>query len=183
MIANCTAGGRTKCRTEPKKVERGGKVRATRSRSKPIRKNQLYKAGDPVGIKSLIADFVLSVLLPGVVAPVRLGAVEVGKSVLPSQCPGTEDTSTLLFHFRIRCKRYYRPVRWQFLGRPRGSLRQPARSFLAILSLARASALSSALQPFPFAAAHNIQMGHSLIIARSALFPTTVELICLSLPK
>ena len=35
---------------------------ATRSQSKPIRENQLYKAGSLAGIKSLIADFVLSVL-------------------------------------------------------------------------------------------------------------------------
>ncbi len=41
------------------------------SRSEPIRENQLDKAGNPVGIKSLIAAFVLSVLLPGmlVLAP------------------------------------------------------------------------------------------------------------------
>src|SRR5256885_1181835 len=64
-----------------------------RSRSKPIRENQLDKAGNPVGIKSLIADFVLSILLPGIAAPVWPGAVEIGKSVLPGQCPGTEDTS------------------------------------------------------------------------------------------
>src|SRR5713226_5538374 len=56
---------------------------ATRSGSKPIRETQLYKAGNPVGIKSLIADSVLSVLLPGIVTPVRPGAIEVGKSVLP----------------------------------------------------------------------------------------------------
>jgi hypothetical protein len=37
---------------------------AARSRSKPIRENRLDKAGNPVGIKSLIADLVLSVLLP-----------------------------------------------------------------------------------------------------------------------
>jgi hypothetical protein len=44
---------------------------AARSRSKPIGENQLDEAGNPVGIKSLIADFVLSVLLPGMVALVR----------------------------------------------------------------------------------------------------------------
>src|SRR5713226_4659022 len=33
--------------------------------TKPIRKNQLYKAGNPAGIKSLIADLVLPVPLPG----------------------------------------------------------------------------------------------------------------------
>ena len=41
-----------------------------------------------------------------------------------------------------------RPARSQSLGRPRGSLRQPARSCLAILS--------SALQPFTFTGANNI---------------------------
>src|SRR5216683_3465787 len=46
---------------------------ATNSRSKPIRENQLYKAGNPAGIKSLFADFVPSVLLPGMVAPLRRG--------------------------------------------------------------------------------------------------------------
>src|SRR5882724_3643813 len=81
-----------------------------RSPSKPIRENQLYKAGSPVGIKALIADLVLSVLLPGEVAPVRPGAVVVGKSVLPGQCPGTEDTSALLFHLRICRQRYHRPA-------------------------------------------------------------------------
>src|SRR5437660_9207312 len=84
--------------------------RSRASRSKPIRENQLYKAGDPVGIKSLIADFVLSILLPGMVAPVRLGAVEVSKSVLPGERPGTEDASALLFHLRICRKRYHRPA-------------------------------------------------------------------------
>jgi hypothetical protein len=34
------------------------------SRSRPIRENQLDKAGNPVGRKSLIADSVLSGLLP-----------------------------------------------------------------------------------------------------------------------
>jgi len=47
----------------------------TRSRSKPFRENQLDKAGKPVGIKSLIADFVLSVLLPGMVAPERFCSI------------------------------------------------------------------------------------------------------------
>src|SRR6266478_6118454 len=47
--------------------------RATHSRSKPIRENQLDKVVNPVGIKSLIADSVLSVLLPGMVAPLRRG--------------------------------------------------------------------------------------------------------------
>src|SRR6266704_6699008 len=84
--------------------------RSSRLTIKPIRENQLYKAGDPVGIKSLIADFVLSVLLPGMVAPVRLGAIEVSKSVLPGEGPGTEDTSALLFHLRICRKRYHRPA-------------------------------------------------------------------------
>jgi hypothetical protein len=46
---------------------------ATNSRSKPIRENQLDKAGNPIGIKSLFADFVPSVLLPGMVAPLPLG--------------------------------------------------------------------------------------------------------------
>jgi hypothetical protein len=83
-------------------------AKGARSRSKPIGENQLDEAGNPVGIKSLIADFVLSVLLPGMVAPVRLGAVEVGKSVLAGQGPGTEDTSGLFFHLGICRKRYHR---------------------------------------------------------------------------
>ncbi len=41
----------------------------TRVRSKPIRENQLDKAGNPVGIKSLIADLVLYILLPAMIAP------------------------------------------------------------------------------------------------------------------
>jgi len=41
---------------------------AARSRSKPIPEHQLDKPENPVGIKSLIADFALSVLLPGTVA-------------------------------------------------------------------------------------------------------------------
>jgi hypothetical protein len=45
---------------------------ATRSRSKPIREYLLDKAGNPVGIKSLIADFALSVILPGRFAPAQL---------------------------------------------------------------------------------------------------------------
>jgi hypothetical protein len=49
---------------------------ATRSRSKPIPENQLDKAGNPVGIKSLIAVFALSVLLPG-------GSNRLLKSVAP----------------------------------------------------------------------------------------------------
>src|SRR6266849_1545888 len=44
---------------------------AARSRSKPIGESQLDKVGNPVGIKSPIADFVLSVLLPGILAPAR----------------------------------------------------------------------------------------------------------------
>ncbi len=44
----------------------------TRSRLKPIRENQLDKAGNPAGIIPFIADFVLSVLLPGMLAPARL---------------------------------------------------------------------------------------------------------------
>ena len=40
------------------------RVMAAHSRSKPIRENQLDKARNPAGIKSLIADFVLSILLP-----------------------------------------------------------------------------------------------------------------------
>ena len=59
-------------------------------RAKPIRGNQLYKAGNPVGIKSLIAAFVLFVLLPGMVARVRLGAVEAGKPVLPGAASAQE---------------------------------------------------------------------------------------------
>src|ERR1700736_3680261 len=87
-----------------------GEVRPISKRKilKPIGENQLYKSGNPVGIKSLIADFVFSVLLPGIVARVRPGAVEVGKSVLPGQCPGTEDASAFLFDLRIRRKRYHR---------------------------------------------------------------------------
>src|SRR6267378_6595555 len=73
--------------------------------SKPIRENQVYKSRNPVGIKPLITDFVVSVLLPGVVAPVRLGAVKIGKSVLAGQCPGTEDPSGLLFDLGIGCER------------------------------------------------------------------------------
>src|SRR6266481_5325145 len=42
---------------------------AARSRSRPIRENQLDKAGNPVGRKSLIADFVLSGLLPSRCVP------------------------------------------------------------------------------------------------------------------
>src|SRR5712692_3316587 len=45
---------------------------AARSRSKPIGESQLDKVGNPVGIKSPIADFVLSVLLPGTLTPARL---------------------------------------------------------------------------------------------------------------
>jgi hypothetical protein len=53
--------------------------------SEPIRENQLDKAGNPVGIKSLIADFVLSVLLPGMVAPVRPGVIEELKGEIQKQ--------------------------------------------------------------------------------------------------
>ena len=42
---------------------------AARSRSRAIRENQLDKAGNPVGRKSLIADFVLSGLLPSRCVP------------------------------------------------------------------------------------------------------------------
>ena len=42
---------------------------AARSRSRPVRENQLDKAGNPVGRKSLIADFVLSGLLPSRCVP------------------------------------------------------------------------------------------------------------------
>jgi hypothetical protein len=42
---------------------------AARSRSKPIRENQLDMAGSPVGIISLLEHFVLSALLPGMLAP------------------------------------------------------------------------------------------------------------------
>ncbi len=70
---------------------------AARSRSKPIRENQLDKAGNPAGTKSLIADFALSVLLPGLVAPVRRGAVEVGKSVLLGQPPHSQQYSRNAF--------------------------------------------------------------------------------------
>jgi len=45
---------------------------AARSRSRPIRENQLDKAGNPVGRKSLIADFVLSGLLPSRCVPQSL---------------------------------------------------------------------------------------------------------------
>src|SRR6266850_3333401 len=78
------------------------------TRSKPIGEYQLDEAGNPVGVKSLIADFVLPVLFPGVIAPVRLGAVEVGKSVLAGQRPGTKDASGLPFDAGIGRKRDHR---------------------------------------------------------------------------
>src|SRR5580700_7558713 len=86
------------------------------SGSKPIRKGQLYQAGNPVGIKSLIADFVLPVLFHGMAAPVRPRAVQVGKSVFAGQRPRTEDASALLVHLRIRCERHHCPadVSWRF---------------------------------------------------------------------
>src|SRR2546430_5033150 len=49
-------------------------------------------------------------LLPGMVAPLRPRAVEVAKTVLPGQRPGTENPSVLLVHLRICRKRYHRPA-------------------------------------------------------------------------
>src|SRR5882762_8224601 len=53
--------------------------RTTRSRSKAIRESQLDKAGNAVEIKSLIAERVLSMHLPGVIVPVRSGAARLGQ--------------------------------------------------------------------------------------------------------
>src|SRR5258706_16354247 len=84
-----------------------GPCDATSALSKPIRKNQLDQAGNPVRIKSLIADLILAVFLSGVTAPIRAGAVEVGESVLAGQSPGTEDAPALAFHLRIGGQRHH----------------------------------------------------------------------------
>src|SRR5882762_9267791 len=75
--------------------------------SKPIRKNQLDQAGNPVRIKLFIADFILAVLFSGITAPIRAGAVEVGESVLAGQSPGTEDMSALAFHLGVGGQRHH----------------------------------------------------------------------------
>src|ERR1700674_5351959 len=64
MIANCTAGRRPNCLSETKKVEHGGRVIATRLTIKTNTGKSGLQERDPVGIKSLIADFALSILLP-----------------------------------------------------------------------------------------------------------------------
>src|SRR6202795_473095 len=69
--------------------------------SEPVRKNHLHQAGDPVGIKALVADLVLAVSFAGVAAPVGTGAVEVGETVFAGQRPGTEDAATFLFYIGI----------------------------------------------------------------------------------
>src|SRR5580704_4734849 len=76
--------------------------------SKPIGKHELYQAGNPVGIKSLVADLVLSILLAGILAPVGTSAVEVGESILAGEAPGTEDAPALLLHLRICRQRHHR---------------------------------------------------------------------------
>ena len=64
---------------------------ASAARSKPVGENQLYKAGNSVGIKALIADFVVTVLLSGMVAPVGLGTV---KAVKPYSRASTQELKT-----------------------------------------------------------------------------------------
>src|SRR5260370_6743056 len=88
----------------------GIKLRAGAGRSKPIREYPFHQAGNPVGIELLVADFVLSVFLCCVVAPIRPGAVKVGKSVLTGHCPRAEDAPSLIFHLRIRRQRHYGPA-------------------------------------------------------------------------
>src|SRR5580658_1706156 len=75
--------------------------------SEPVGENQLDQAGDPVGIELIVADFVFSVFLFGVVAPVGLGAVEVGEAVLACERPRTEYASAFVFHAWICGEGYY----------------------------------------------------------------------------
>ena len=58
--------------------------------SEPVGEDELDQAGDPVGIKLFIADFVAAVFSSRVVAPVGPGAVEVGESVFAGKGPGAE---------------------------------------------------------------------------------------------
>jgi hypothetical protein len=57
-----------------------------------------------------IAGFILYVLLPRMLAPIRPRAIEVGESVFPRQSPRAEHAPALLFHVRIGCQRYHRVV-------------------------------------------------------------------------
>ena len=74
--------------------------------SEPVGENQLDEAGDPVGIELLVAGFVFSVFIFGMVAPVGLGAVEVGEVVFAGERPGTEDTPGFPFYTWICGERY-----------------------------------------------------------------------------
>src|SRR5216684_2064747 len=81
-----------------------------RLRSKPIGKNQLDQAGNPVGIKLFIAALVLAVFLSGISAPIRTRAIDVGESVLAGEAPRTENVSALFFHLGVGRQSYDGPA-------------------------------------------------------------------------
>jgi hypothetical protein len=61
--------------------------------SEPVGEDEVDEAGGPVGIEFVVADFVFAVFFAGVVAPVGLGAVEVGEAVFAGEGPGAEDAA------------------------------------------------------------------------------------------
>ncbi len=68
---------------------------------KPIGEDQVDQAGSPIGVEGVVADFVFAVAFAGVVAPVGLGAVEVGEVVFAGEVPGAEDASGFFHNLGI----------------------------------------------------------------------------------